>query len=163
MKNSKKFTIKTENGISFPLVYGTVDNKRLINCFKHIAYGLYFIDYNKIFEGECRIIPGFLDYPNDDNLETLKKLLKKKEKTDSINWEKKGDNPQVFYYQFSPPDKFGLLTLIMTFYEGVKVFVAFKEKSIQMPFDLTEELINAGLKVTYQFPDGDEFEFNKDK
>ena len=160
IKNPQDLKIKTENGIIFPLQYGTSDNQRLLKCFKHIAYGLYFYKFKKVFTGECEIIPGFLDY-QDENSTTLQKLLRKKEETDAVNWAKKGDNQDVFYYQFSPQDEFGLITLILTFYQRTKVYIAFQDSSVKMSYNLTHEFIKAGFPVIFEFPDGSKYEFNK--
>lgn len=160
IKNPQDLKIKTKNGIVFPLQYGTSDNKRLLKCFKYIAYGLYYYEFKKVFTGECKIIPGFLDY-QDENIATLQKLLRKKEETDAVNWEKKGDNQDVFYYQFSPRDELGLIALILTFYQGTRVYIAFQDISVKMPYNLINELIKAGLSVIFEFPDGSKYEFNK--
>jgi hypothetical protein len=48
----------------------------------------------------------------------------------------------------------------MTFYEGSKVFVAFKESGLEEPFHLTTALIESGVKTFVKFDDGTDFEFN---
>lgn len=61
---------------------------------------------------------------------------------------------------FMNPDEFGLIGLHITFYEGAKVFVAFKGAEIKKPFHLTMELINSGVQTFVKFDDGTDFEFN---
>ncbi len=104
IKNAKALTLTSNDGTNFPVLSGNADTKRLKSCFKHIAYGLYFIEYNKIFEGDFRVLPAFLNY-EDENSETMKKLLEKRATEDSTQWSKKGENPEIFYYQFSPRDE----------------------------------------------------------
>ena len=162
IKDPINFQIKSENGIIFPLQYGSIDNKRLIKCFEHIAYGLYYHEFNKVFDGECGIIPSFLNY-KDEEIEKVQEILKKQEEYQAKNWECKGENPEVFYYQIAPRDYLGFIILILTFYETAKVYVSFRESDIEKPFDLIEELIKAGHKVNYEFPDKTKIEIQKKK
>ncbi|AUD04043.1 hypothetical protein [Spirosoma pollinicola] len=74
--NAKKITGKTIEGLKFPLLKGSPDINRLTKCFEYIAYGLYFIEYKKRFEGECSVFISFVRYKNP-NLEKTK-ILKKK-------------------------------------------------------------------------------------
>ncbi len=85
--------------------------------------------------------------------------MQKKETTDAVLWEKKGHNPKVFYYQFSPPDNLGLITLILTFYEGAKIYVAFKKESIDLSNNLLYLLQKSGFPIIVDFPDGTKFKF----
>ena len=71
----------------------------------------------------------------------------------------RGANPEVFKYQFSKADQFGLLTLKMTFYEGTIVFAGFKNDDSTTPFDLTTQLILDGMKVTVKTDYASELKF----
>lgn len=74
----------------------------------------------------------------------------------------KGDNPDVFKYQFSPTDKFGMIALKMTFYFGTEVYVAFNPDNKEIPFDLGMALINDGIPTVLTLGE-EQFEFNKGK
>lgn len=43
----------------------------------------------------------------------------------------KGENPDVFQYQFNNVDGFGCQTLALTFYRSINVYVIYSEKSIK--------------------------------
>ena len=158
--NQKYFSIKSENGTEFPMVLGNPNTKRFIKCFEQIAHGIYYHEFDKVFDGVCRVIPGFLKY-NDSNIESLQGLMRKKEETDAINWEKKGANPDVFYYQISPPDEFGLISVVLTFFSFTKVYVCFQPNTININNFLLKQLFDNKFEITVNFPDGSKFTFNK--
>jgi len=159
MKDPKELLIKTDEGEFIPILQGSPDFDRLINCFKHISCGLYYTEFKKIFEGECVIFLGFIKY-NDINSEKIKLLCKKTFSFQEKNWRVKGTNPSVFKYQFGPTDNFGLIPLRMIFYEGAEVFASFKPENVKEPFVLTYELIQAGKKVTIELENNEIIEFN---
>ncbi|WP_139332255.1 hypothetical protein [Mucilaginibacter lappiensis] len=121
----QKAAIKLSDGKTHEVFLGLVDNHRLENCFKHIAFGLYYHEYKKSFIGNYIIV---IDFVNDfnANYETDKAKIKKIFDLQSVNWEIKGENPDVFKYQFGEPDEFGTAAK-MTFYGGSDVYIAFKE------------------------------------
>jgi len=123
-------TIVSKEGNEFPVLYGATDQPRLEKSLELIAYGLYYHEFKKKFEGMCDVILGFVFY-NDENLNQLKIFLQKKEEIESDAWVKKGSNQEVFYYQFIPPDEFGFIGLIMTFYGKTKVYATFSSKGSQ--------------------------------
>jgi len=149
---------KNEIGKIFPVLVGRPHFNRLESCFRHIAYGLYHHKFGKQFEGECQVLMDFITY-DDVKTEKFKILIRK-----ALKYEKQpiieGENPEVFNYEFYEPDAFGLNALRMTFYQGAKVYVAFKDKEIKEAFNLPLELINAGIKTTIYFQDGSDVEFN---
>lgn len=55
---------------------------------------------------------------------------------------------------------FGRIALVLTFYEGAKVFCAFQQEGAEAKFDLLSALIKGGSKTTIKFEDGTEFVFN---
>lgn len=145
------------DGHVYPVVLGSPNLPRMVDCFESIAYGIYYHEFKRIFKGECLVFCLFLTY-NEGNREKAKLFLKKR-------WEYepkmplKGHNPDVFKYQFSLRDKDGFVYLKMIFYEGTEVLVCFKDEDIVAPFDIVGELIKAGIKTTVEFPDGN-IEFN---
>ena len=159
--NQKDFSIKSENGTELPMALGNPDTKRLIKCFKQISHGIYYHEFNKVFDGVCGVIlGGFLKY-NDSNINSIQGLMRKKEETYAINWEKKGANPDVFYYQISPPDEFGLISVVLTFFSFTKVYVDFQPNTININNFLLKQLFDNKFEITVNFPDGSKFTFNK--
>jgi hypothetical protein len=108
MKDPKEFIVKTKNGLHFPLLLGHPDYNRLIICFEHIAFGLYYHEFKTRFIGECRFILGFIKY-NDENTEKFKDIISYKFTQEAKDYPIKGANPDIFQYQFGLPDNFGLI------------------------------------------------------
>lgn len=162
MRNLKGIIVETRQGLKVPVWYGNPDYERLKRCFEHIAYGLFNYHTQKVFDGEMRVIPGFIGY-NEKNINTIVSILKHKfSNDDDLLLKLEGENPEVFQYQFCKPDKDGLIALRMIFYEGATVYVSFKPKDINLSFDLTQELIKRGVHTTVMI-DGKPFIFNDDK
>ncbi|MNQ85825.1 hypothetical protein D3C85_1010010 [compost metagenome] len=102
---------------------------------------------------------GFIKY-NDQTTATMTAMVKEKLKTDEIPHELKGKNPKIFKYQFFEPDQFGLIAMVMNFYEGTEVFVSYKPKDAKEPFDLALSLIHSGINTHVKIGDKT-FEFNQ--
>lgn len=158
LRNAKFTEIQHDNHL-IEAIYGFPDSLRLVNCFKHIAYGLYYYEFNNIFQGKCNIFLGFLRYRRDND-EKQKILISTLFAKESANWEIKGKNPEVFQYQFGPIDQFGLIPLRMLFYEGTEVFAAFQPENVEIPYNLAYHLIQSGMKVFVNVGDDKHIEFN---
>ena len=159
IRNSKELIIEAKNGLKFPVILGNPDYQRFVKCFENIAYGLYFNDYKKSFKGKIRMLLGFVKYEAPDS-NTFISFLKKRFEMDELALDIKGDNPEVFKYQFCKPDKFGLIGLKLTFYGATDVFISFLPEDKKEPFDLGLFLLDKGLPITFTLGD-EEFEFNK--
>jgi len=157
-REATKWTDK--NGHTHDVYKGTLDVKRLINCFEKIARGLYFEENKTVFKGECSILIGFLKY-NTDNMENMKLVCEKLFENQSKNFMTKGGNPEIFTYQFGPVDHLGLIPLKMRFYEGTSVYAAFKPDGVATPYNLAMELINAGIKTSFRVNNKETIEFNQ--
>ena len=70
-----------------------------------------------------------------------------------------GCNPDVFSYQFSGPDQFGLYSVHLLFYGGHDVFVAMIPDDSNMPYNLGMDLLNRGICTTITLGDA-EYHFN---
>ena len=154
-KNAEHKTFKTSNGLTFPIAYGMPDIPRLIRCFEHIAYGLYYHVHKERFNGTCKVIPSFVNYTNA-NMRALVDVITRRyafHEKDNETAEY-GNNPLVFQYWMVEPDKLGISGRKMTFYEGADVFVAFKPKELDVRGDLVSTMIKEGIKVHVTFPDG---------
>lgn len=117
----------------FPVNIITVDNYRLVHSFESIARALYFHEEKKIFNGECRIISELFLHPDYEKeskfiLESIQLIEEEREQWKTKT---KGDNKDIFTYQFSPLDGFKCQTLAMTFYKGTKVYAVFSNMSEQ--------------------------------
>ena len=58
-----------------------------------------------------------------------------------------GENLDVFYYQITDKDQFGLFLMRLCFYGGVHVYVSFWPHDAQTPSHLGIELMNRGIKT----------------
>ena len=160
LRNHKYGKIQTTDGKFRIVSIGNPNYERLTKCLEHIAKGLYYHEYNEKFHGELRMILEFIEYV-DDNTQTLKKFLKRRfELEKELNLEIKGDNPEVFYYQFHKPDKFGLIALKIVFYGSAEAYFSFMDKDSKEPFDLGMKLISEGIHSFIELGD-EKFEFNK--
>lgn len=154
----KPVKIKIKDNKFLNVIVGTPDIDRLRNCFEHIAYGVYHHHFGKRFIGEIKIIPGFLVSP-DKNQENFKKFVRHKFSLELEGKERMGENPGVFYYQFTDIDENGLWWLKMCFYKGVDVYASFKPEGVEVPFDLGMTLMNDGIKTIFTLGDKD-YEIN---
>jgi hypothetical protein len=141
------------DGREFPVQWITVDNIKLGHSFESIARALYFHEHNKSFNGQCTIISEIFTHPQDKkgtafNIRACKMIEK-----EQPYWktEIKGDNTDVFTYQFSPIDGLKCQTLALTFYRATKVYVILSGmtqeeiEKVRPKFDLITKLIFGDL------------------
>lgn len=112
-------------GKEFPVQWVTVDNYKLVHSFEAIARALYFHEQNKCFIGECKIISKILTHPDDKKWSNFVIRAAEMIEKEQPYWETevKGDNVDIFTYQFSPIDGFKCQALALTFYKSTKVYV----------------------------------------
>ena len=146
--------------IEMEIKYGDPDYKRLLRCFEHISYGLYYNEFKTRFKGNVNSNLGFIEYFNT-NLQKHIDMVFHLAKTDPFNLagEFKGSNPKIFQYQFHKPDAYGIQGLMMKFFEGAEVFTAFSPKEFKREKTLTEELISNGTPIIID-ANGKNFNFN---
>lgn len=159
INNPVEGDIHSSTGKRYPVLYGAPDFKRLIKCFESIAYGLYFNEYNLLFEGKVKILMGFIDY-KDVNHNTMVKFVKKRFEIENLALPIQGTNPNIFTYQFCKPDEHGLIALKLTFYRGTEIFISLVPKNKEIPFDLSSKFIQSGMHTILTI-DNIDFEFNK--
>jgi len=160
LRNHKLQKVKTTDGKYRIISIGNPNVERLSNCLEHIAYGIYYEEFKKRFDGELKMILEFIEY-TDENMQTMKQFIKKRfEVENELNKEIKGKNPLVFYYQFHEPDNFGLIGMRMIFYGTAEAYFSFKPKEAKQPFDMEMKLMESGI-TTIMNVDGKEFIFNK--
>lgn len=160
MRNAKTFVLNS-NKSKFVVSQGSPDYHRLVNCFENIAAGLFFKEFNKVFNGEFKMFFGFLKYADEDT-NTFVKFARERWNIDSHKYPVKGDNPEVFRYQFADADEFGIIGLKMLFYQGSEIYLAFLPHDKGKPFNLGMHMMAQGVH-TILTVDDKEFEFNKPK
>lgn len=109
----------------FPISILKSDNKRLVRSFEAIAKGIYFHENQKIYSGDFNTISSIFNNTKDEKWNSFNRksvaLLTKERQL--WNTKVKGNNPEIFTFQFSPKDQFGSQTLALNFYENTVVFV----------------------------------------
>jgi len=138
---------------------GHSDYDRFVNCFKHIAYGLYYYKFKNVFDGEVIILIDFINY-HDENFNKWKILCRDQFELELKDKPVEGYNQEIFNYSFTPPDNFGMIAVKMTFYSGATVFAIFKSKELVLPKNISLELIKSGIKTVVRGADGKFYEFN---
>lgn len=112
-------------GREFPVLWVTVENERLIHSFEAIARALYFHELNNNFSGHCKIVSKIFNHVNDKKWSEFNTRAVNLIENEQPYWgtEIKGENKDIFTYQFSPVDVFKCQTLALTFYKSTKVYV----------------------------------------
>lgn len=141
-------TVELGDNKFIEILWGTPDQKRLSHCFDRIARGIYWHHFGQMFSGATKPLLGFVS-PNDKNAKTLHQFLVDRAKIDLENLQKHGENQDVFYYQITPPDQFGLLLLHFVFYGGLSIYVALSPDTSNPPANLAYELMNLGIKTIF--------------
>lgn len=141
------FYIKKDNEF-LEIIWGTPDHVRLKECFTHIAYGLHLHHLHTRFEGEVNILLGYL-HSEDLSNNNFVQFIRDGTAIELADIPKSGDNPEVFYYQFTRPDAHGLYMVHMHFYNGIDVYASFLPKGKDRPFHLGIELMCAGVETTF--------------
>ena len=159
VRNIQHQVIKSTSGKKYPVLRGNPNYERLEKCFEHIAYGLYMHEFGIKFNGNIKMLLGFVNY-NDPNTKNMMGLVKEKFETEEKPKEIKGKNPGIFKYQFFEPDELGLIGMVMSFYAGTEIFVAFQASDFIDPKNyLAMELLKAGIPTFVDMGDKT-FQFN---
>lgn len=128
------------------VLWGTPDVERLHRCFEHIAYGLHQHHFRKRFCGRINVLLGYL-FHKDQNTRTWCEFIRDKADIDLQGKPNIGSNQEVFYYQLSDPDQFGLFLMRLCFYGGLRVYIAFTPDGSSPPPNLAIELMSRGIKT----------------
>jgi len=155
----KHFVVKLEDNKFIEVIWGTPDHMRLLICFEHVAYGIYYHHFKNRFEGEIKILLGYL-HSDDHDTRTFRDLVKHKCEIELKDKPRHGENEDIFYYQFTEPDEHGIFALTLCFYGGLNIFTAFLPSTNQMPYNLAFELLKAGIE-THITLEGNDYVFNK--
>ncbi|MEK7951004.1 hypothetical protein [Luteolibacter soli] len=141
------------------VIWGTPDYDRLSTCFDRIARGLHFHHFGTKFTGRTRTLLGYTANPKANPRE-FQRFICEKVASELKDKPRLGANPEVFSFQFTDPDHFGLFVVHLQFYGGMDVFVGFMPADWVKPPDLVMELINLGIETIIR-EDGKTYIFNR--
>jgi len=154
----EKVLLETKSGNKISCYSGIPNIERLDRCFNSIVRGLFFHNFKKKFSGKIFSYYDFLLFQTKNKINFRKLMLKAFER-DPKETSKLGDNQDVFYYQFSKRDQFGM-GLKMTFYGNLNVIASLNPTGSPKPFDFATAMMLDGNPVTYNI-DGEEIKFNE--
>jgi hypothetical protein len=156
-RKSVKIVEVSENKF-LEVIWGTPDIERLNLCFNHIARALYYHHFGHRFYGDVKTHLGFL-FHYDANAKTLAEFIKDRSAIDLANKPLMGSNPDVFYYQVTDFDEFGLFMMRLCFYGGVHIYIAFIHAESNPTYRLEQHLQNLGVRTIYTLGEKT-YEFN---
>ncbi len=143
----------------YEIIWGTPDHERLEKCFKHIACGIHFHHFGCRFIGKQKILLGYL-HQNDEYAKTFVQFIKDKASLELKDVSTFGSNKDVFFYQFTDPDQFGIYLLRLVFYGGIEIYISLIPSDREIPSNLAIELMKRGIHTVITFGDK-QYEFNK--
>lgn len=162
-RNSKLLNIKKSEVIKIkdkelPVLWVNVDNYKLNHSFESIARGLYYHENSKTFKGKITIVSKIFNHPDDPDGTEFNIRSSKMLENERKNWktEVKGENKEVFSYQFSPIDGFMTQTIALNFFEGIDVYVILTELSdeeigvAKMKFSFINKVLFGDLQLKYE-------------
>jgi hypothetical protein len=134
VRDVRDVDLAVPGGGRLPVLIGRADMPRLCRVLEHVARGLFFHVFDRRFIGECNILPDFVWYKAEPSLEVIKELTKLHYLQERGDWSAYGDNERVFTAEVGPVDQYGLTPLVMTFFEGSRIYAAFKPEGVVFPF-----------------------------
>lgn len=108
------------------------DDQRLGYAVDSITRALFFHEFKSCFEGTCYVHIGHYSAGSAQygpNTEAISAIMRERSQW---NTKVKGEYPEVFQYQFSPTDEWGVTSLILTFYETINVVVVLADNAHRM-------------------------------
>lgn len=144
--------VETTNNRYLEVIWGTPDVGRLRRSFDRITRGLYFHHFGKPLNGETRPHFGFLFHANR-SAKNFSQFIADRAALDLATKPRYGKNQDIFYYQVTDPDQFGLFLFHLCFYGGVHIYEAIFSEGVERPFDLGMELMNRGMKTIFTLGD----------
>lgn len=158
VKPQHRYRLEIKNNKFIDVLWGSPDVARLSRCFESMVRGLLFHDFGKLFDGQVRVHLAFLHF-EAGNGAIMNKFLKKRLELDLVNQPKLGANPEVFHYQRSEPDQFGLFAYRLRFYGRIEVMAGVVPETSSPPENLVQNLINRGARTVVTLGQ-EEFIFN---
>ena len=151
-KKKHIYKVEVENNKFIQVIWGTPDVNRLKNCFDRVARGLHVHHFNASFEGSIKLHLGFL-FHEGKSPKNWDQFVRDKTEMELQGKPRYGDNPDVFFYQVTDKDEFGIFLMRLTFYGGVNVYVSFWPRDAKTPNHLGIELMNNGIKTIITLAD----------
>jgi hypothetical protein len=151
-KRHEPRVIALEGNKFLEVIWGTPDVDRLLRCFDQIVRGLHFHHFGAPLDGTIQTILGYLEYSNEGTKNFVRFIVDRAE----IDLEGKprcGSNPDVFYYQVTDPDQFGIFLFRLCFYGGLSVYSAVTPRGVEKPGHLGIELMKLGVKTVFTLGD----------
>jgi hypothetical protein len=142
----------------FEVIWGTPDVERLNKCFDHIVRGLHFHHFKVSFKGTIRVLLGYLKH-QENSQTNFNAFIKHKAEMELEGRPCYGENKEVFFYQVTEKDQFGLYLFRLCFYGGLNIYAALMPESSQAPAHLGFELMKKGIKTRITLGDK-EYEIN---
>lgn len=143
------------------VILGPPDYDRLSKCFDHIVKGLHFHLFGRRFFGQTKTLLGYTHDPLHNPTE-FKRFIKAKVEAELAGKAQLGSNPEVFTYQFTDPDQYGIYLANLQFYGGLKIYVSLLPEMEALPKNLVMELIDMGIP-TIVSSNGELYYFNKEE
>ena len=153
---TKEAHLVMPDGTELPILIGQPDIPRLCRALEHVARGLYFHLKKICFKGECHIIPDFIRFLGNPEIEVIKLLCNSLLLQEESDWISHGENPDIFSFRLGPADEYGLFPMVMTFFRGAKVFVAFQPAGVKLPFHTRGSNLGKPLKIEIQLANAPE-------
>jgi hypothetical protein len=157
-KPERIFRVETAPGQFIDILWGMPDIDRLKRCFESIARGLLFHETGEVFEGRVHVHLSFL-FHKAGNSKVMNDFLRERLALEVDDKPRSGSNPEVFYYQRSEPDEFGLFSFRLRFFGSLEVMLGIWPRHANPPPNLVQHLINDGMKTVLTLGDKS-FEFN---
>jgi hypothetical protein len=149
------------NGDEFmEVIWGTPDVERLHACFDRVVRGLFFHHFKARFEGKVVTLLGYLHH-TEKNSANFTAFLKHRAALDLANKPRLGANPDVFYFQVTDRDEFGISLFRLCFYGGLDIYSSLIPEGANVPANLATLLIEKGMKTVIRL-EGKEYRFNND-
>lgn len=158
MGNQKWSTIEFGPNKFIDVVWGTPDYERLLRCFDRVARGIHLAHFGRTFRGTTKTVLGYV--PSDSpNPAEFQRFVRDKVGLELQGKPRLGRNPEVFNFQFTEPDQFGVFLVHLQFYGGLDVYVALMPEGSRLPGNIAMQLIDMGIQTTITLGEK-EYRFN---
>lgn len=151
-KKERLIKVEPETNRFVEVIWGTPDVERLRRCFDRIVRGLHLHHFGRPLEGETRILLGYLFY-SDRSAKNFSQFIVDRAELDLVDKPRYGMNQEVFYYQITEPDQFGLFVFRLCFYGGLNVYAAIIPNGVERPYHLGMDLMGRGIKTVITLGD----------
>jgi hypothetical protein len=150
--------IELDSGKFLEVIWGTPDIKRLEKCFEHIAHGLHQHHFKNRFIGKINTLLGYLSH-HDHNAKTWARFIRDRAEIDLKDKPKLGSNQEIFFYQVTDADQFGIYLMRLCFYGGLDIYISFTPATSSPPPSLAAELMGQGMQTILSLGEN-YYEFN---